>query len=99
MTQISTQIDNHKMGKNVATNKRKKKRKNGKLKKVQHLAKNSILEQAKEAKQDYMLQFLKGAPLGLREFLATGSPSKIMKNAFYFTLKALFVLKIFKFLS
>ena len=27
------------------------------------------------------------------------SPLKIMKNAFYFTLKALFVLKIFKFLS
>ena len=28
-----------------------------------------------------------------------GSPSKMMKNAFYFILKALFVLKIFKFLS
>ena len=28
-----------------------------------------------------------------------GSPLKIMKNAFYFTLKAFFVLKIFKFLS
>ena len=27
------------------------------------------------------------------------SPLKMMKNAFYFTLKALFVLKIFKFLS
>ena len=27
------------------------------------------------------------------------SPSKMMKNAFYFLLKALFVLKIFKFLS
>ena len=27
------------------------------------------------------------------------SPLKIMKNAFYFTLKALFILKIFKFLS
>ena len=26
------------------------------------------------------------------------SPSKMMKNAFYFMLKALFVLKIFKFL-
>ena len=26
-------------------------------------------------------------------------PSKVMKNAFYFILKALFVLKIFKFLS
>ena len=28
-----------------------------------------------------------------------GSPSKMIKNAFYFVLKALFVLKIFKFLS
>ena len=27
------------------------------------------------------------------------SPSKMMKNAFYFTLKALFLLKIFEFLS
>ena len=27
------------------------------------------------------------------------SPLKMLKNAFYFTLKALFVLKIFKFLS
>ena len=27
-----------------------------------------------------------------------GSPLKIMKNAFYFTLKAIFVFKIFKFL-
>ena len=27
------------------------------------------------------------------------SPSKMMKNAFYFILKALFLLKIFKFLS
>ena len=31
--------------------------------------------------------------------MATESPLKMMKNAFYFTLKALFVLKIFKFLS
>ena len=31
--------------------------------------------------------------------LATGSPLKMIKNAFYFTSKALFVLKIFKFLS
>ena len=41
---------------------------------------------------------VKGAPSGLGQFLATESPLKIMKNAFYFTLKALFVLKIFKFL-
>ena len=36
---------------------------------------------------------------GMRQFLATGSPLKMMKNAFCLTLKALFVLKIFKFLS
>ena len=35
----------------------------------------------------------------LRQFLATECSLKIMKNAFYFTLKALFVLKLFKFLS
>ena len=42
---------------------------------------------------------LKGARSGLRHFLATESPLKTMNNTFYFTLKALFVLKIFKFLS
>ena len=31
--------------------------------------------------------------------MVTESPLKIMKNAFYFTSKALFVIKIFKFLS
>ena len=31
--------------------------------------------------------------------MAAESPLKMMKNAFYFTSKALFVLKIFKFLS
>ena len=36
---------------------------------------------------------------GLRQFLAFEGPLKVMKNAFNFTLKALFVLKIFKFLS
>ena len=35
----------------------------------------------------------------LRRFLATESPLKRMKNAFYFTSEAIFVLKIFKFLS
>ena len=42
---------------------------------------------------------MKGALSGLRQFLPTESPLKMMKNAFYFTSKALFVLKIFKFLS
>ena len=41
----------------------------------------------------------KDAHSGLRQFLATGSPLKMMKNAFYFTWKVLFVLKISKFLS
>ena len=38
---------------------------------------------------------VKGALSGLREFLETESPLKIMKKAFCFALKALFVLKIF----
>ena len=33
----------------------------------------------------------KGILSGLRPFLATESPLKMMKNAFYFTIKALFV--------
>ena len=41
----------------------------------------------------------KGALQGLRQFLITESPLKVTKNAFYFTLKAIFVLKILKFLS
>ena len=41
----------------------------------------------------------KGALSGLRQFLATGHPLKIMKIVFYFTSKVLFVLKIFRFLS
>ena len=32
--------------------------------------------------------WFKGGLLGLRQFLATGSPLKLMKNAFYFILKA-----------
>ena len=40
---------------------------------------------------------IKGALAGLRYFLATKTPLKMMKNAFYFTLKALFILNIFKF--
>ena len=45
------------------------------------------------------LDFFKGVLLGLRSFLATENPLKMMKDAFYFTSKALFVLKIFNFLS
>ena len=39
---------------------------------------------------------IKGALSGLRQFLATESPLKMMRNAFYFTSKALFVIKVFK---
>ena len=42
---------------------------------------------------------VKGALSGLRQFLANENPLKMMKNVFYFTIKAYFVLKIFKFLS
>ena len=41
----------------------------------------------------------KGIFSSLRQFLATESSLKMIKNASYFTLKALFVLKMFKFLS
>ena len=41
----------------------------------------------------------KGALSGLRQYLASESPLRMMKNGFYFTFKALFVLKIFQFLS
>ena len=47
----------------------------------------------------YDCVIVKGALSGLRQFLAIESPLKMMKNTFYFTSKALFVLKIFKFLS
>ena len=47
----------------------------------------------------FTFTYLKGALLGLRQFLATESPLKVMKNAFNLTSKALFILKIFKFVS
>ena len=45
-----------------------------------------------------MKNVVKGTLSGLRKFLKAESSLKMMKNAFYFTLKALFALKIFKFL-
>ena len=48
---------------------------------------------------NFIHEKVKGALWGLRQYLATESPLKMMKNAFYFTLKVLFVLKISKFLS
>ena len=47
-------------------------------------------------KASYLFQ---GALSGLTQFLAIERPLKMMANAFYFTSKALFVLKIFNFLS
>ena len=46
-----------------------------------------------------LLFSIKGALSGLRQFLAAESPLNMMKNVFHFTSKALFVLKVFKFLS
>ena len=54
--------------------------------------KNNTIPEAFENK-------FKGALSSLRQFLATENPLKMMKNAFYFTSKALFVLKIFKIFS
>ena len=46
-----------------------------------------------------LIEKIKGTLSGLRQFLVIESPLKMMKNAFYFTSKAFFVLKISKFLS
>ena len=55
----------------------------------------SSLESPSLLKED----FFKGTLEGLIQLLSTESPLKVMKNAFYFTLKALFVVKLFIFLS
>ena len=41
----------------------------------------------------------KGTLSGLGQFLVTEGSLNLVANAFYFTLKARFILKIFKFLS
>ena len=46
-----------------------------------------------------MLLYFKDAMWRLRWFSTTKSPLKLMRNLFFFTVKALFVFKIFKFLS
>ena len=53
-----------------------------------------LLEGQKELHEE-----IKDAVSGLRKFLATESPFKMMRNAFCFTSKPLFLLKIFRFLS
>ena len=50
-------------------------------------------------KQKIIDYHIKGALSDLRQFLAIENPLKMMKNAIYFTQKALFVFKIFKVLS
>ena len=44
-------------------------------------------------------KLLKGTLSGLRQFLAIESPLQMTKNDFYFTSKALFMLKKFGFMS
>ena len=58
-----------------------------------------MTESRKEQPQEVVSNVFKGAPSCLRQFLAVESLLKMMKNAFYLAPKALFVLKIFKFLS
>ena len=56
----------------------------------------------RKTETDYQTGFdriLKGTLSGPRQFLTNESPLKMMKNAFYFTLKLFFVLKILRFLS
>ena len=51
-------------------------------------------------KRNYLLTTgLKSPLLGLIQFLVPESLLKIVKNTFYFTLKAIFIIKIFKCLS
>ena len=51
------------------------------------------------ALKNFAINGIKAALSGLRQFLAIKSHLKMIKNAFHFTSKALFALKIFKFLS
>ena len=48
--------------------------------------------------QNFFAGSFKDVLSGLKQFLATKRPLKIIKNVFYFTLNDLFVLNIFKFL-
>ena len=58
-----------------------------------------IVVNSGESNSRELLLIVKGTLSGVRLFLANERTLKTMKNSFYFTLKALFVLKIFKFLS
>ena len=62
------------------------------------ITKRSILDVA-AVLDPPLMHIFKGTLLDLGKLFATESPLKMIKNALYFILKALFVLKIFKFLS
>ena len=47
----------------------------------------------------FLKNLVKGTFRGLRQFLGTESPLKIMKNAFHFSKKGFLILEIFKILS
>ena len=64
-----------------------------------HILRQLISSRAKAFVSHSEATYIKVALSGQREFLAIESPLKMVKNAFYFLLKALFVLKIFEFLS
>ena len=72
-----------------------------KLKKTQKQTKNSMCMLFSTKKVHHISSF---GPCdvktlsSLRQFLAIESPLKMMRNAFYFTLKAVFILEIFQFL-
>ena len=57
--------------------------------------------QTGKTKLDVILNLvvLKGTLSSLRQFVTIEYPLKVMKNAFYFMLKALFVIEILTFLS
>ena len=62
---------------------------------------SSVLKEnfVKHLSWSFFIETIKDALSSLRQLLATESPLKVTKNSFYFTSKALFVLKIYKFLS
>ena len=60
---------------------------------------NQILTKIWKIEISYPNLIVRGALSDLRPFLAIESPLKMMKNPFYFTLKARFFFKIFKLLS
>ena len=64
---------------------------------IDDMASKKMKKKRKEMKKE--ITRLKGAHLGMAQFLETKSLLKIIKNAFYFTLKGLFVLIISKILS